>query len=64
MLPVSCQNIGQRHSEHGGRQQHQRAQDQGITKGFQVIGVLEEFQVIAYAPAAGSGDFEAFQHQN
>jgi hypothetical protein len=64
LVPVSRQNVCQGYPEHGGRQEHHRAQEQGISKGFKIISVLEEFQVIFYAPAVGSGDFEAFQHQN
>ena len=63
-VPVSRQNVCQGHPEDGGRQEHQRTQKQGISKGFKIIGVLEKFQVIADAPAAGCGDFEAFLHQN
>jgi hypothetical protein len=63
-LSVSRQNVRQGYPEHGGRQEHKRAQEQGISKGFQVIRVSEEFQVIVYAPVVGSGDLEAFQYQN
>jgi hypothetical protein len=63
-LSVSRQDVGQRYSEQSGGQEHQSAQKQGISKGFKIIRVFEEFQVIAYAPAAGSGDFETFHQQN
>jgi hypothetical protein len=61
-VPVSRQNVCQGHPEHSGRQEHQRAKKQGVSKGFKIIRILEEFQVIAYTPAFSSRDFEAFQH--
>ena len=53
-VPVSRQNVCQGHPEDSGRQEHQRTQKQGISKGFKIICVLEEFQIIFYAPAVCS----------
>ncbi len=63
-MPVSRQNVGQGYPENGGRHEQQRAQEQGISKSFKIVGVLEEFQIIVNAPAVGSGDFKAFHYHN
>ena len=41
-LSVSRQNVRQGQPEHGGGQEHQCTQVQGISKGFKVIGVFEK----------------------
>ena len=62
-LAVACQDVCQGDAEDRGGHQDQGAQEQGVAEGFQIIGVLEEPQVVAYPPAAVSGDFETLQHQ-
>ena len=62
-MAVARQDISQGHAEHSGGHQQQRAQQQGIAKGFKVVRVFEEFDIVVDAPTASGRYFKTFHHQ-